>query len=342
MSITNFTLFKRYNGIYYITYLKDGISKWKTTRQKQKTEALKVLSKFAEYLKHDVPKTTFQEFINQYCAIRGNELRESTLKRICLPAFAAFDRICGNKFLTAYTLQDVEHFKAIRLAECSATSVNMHFRALRSAFNTAIKWNLLAENPFANSSQVKSVAQMPSFLTKEQFKKLLWLVEEEELKEVFLFAALTGMRLGEIVNLQWSEIDFECRHIFVRNSDKHQTKSGKPRTIPMNELIVSMLSRKELTQKFFSFVFQKKGSPLHQSYVSHRFKAYIRLLKFDDKIHFHSLRHTFATWLVQDGVSIYEVQKLLGHSSVKVTEIYSHLVASELHSSVNKILLNLN
>ena len=57
----------------------------------------------------------------------------------------------------------------------------------------------------------------------------------------------------------------------------------------------------------------------------------------NNKLHFHSLRHTFATWLVQDGVNIYEVQKLLGHSSVKVTEIYSHLVANELHNAVNKL-----
>ncbi|MBI5475218.1 MAG: tyrosine-type recombinase/integrase [Ignavibacteriales bacterium] len=62
----------------------------------------------------------------------------------------------------------------------------------------------------------------------------------------------------------------------------------------------------------------------------------------NSKLHFHSLRHTFATWLVQDGVNIYEVQKLLGHSNMKVIEVYSHLVTSKLHSAVNKISLRLN
>lgn len=59
------------------------------------------------------------------------------------------------------------------------------------------------------------------------------------------------------------------------------------------------------------------------------------------KLNLHSLRHTFASWLVQRGVSIYEVSKLLGHSDIKITEIYSHLRAEDLRTSVNQ-LSNLN
>lgn len=342
MSITKLSLFKRYNGIYYITYLQDGIPKWKSTKAKLKHEALKVLSDFQQYLKRDVPKVTFQDFVNQFLTIKTNNLRESTIKRICLPAFDAFDRICGNRWLTAYTLKDVEEFKSKRLEECSPTTINMQFRALRSAFNLAIRWQMLADNPFSKSSQLKAPEQPPIYLTKDEFKRLLRVVEEDVLKEVFLFAALTGMRSGEISNLRWSEIDFQHRQITIKNSEHFKTKTGKNRCVPMNELVVSMLSRKELAQRFCEYVFQLKGQQLQQGFLSKGFKKYVRLVGLNDKIHFHSLRHTFATWLVQDGVSIYEVQKLLGHSSVKVTEVYSHLVASELHSSVNKILLNLN
>jgi site-specific recombinase XerD len=89
-------------------------------------------------------------------------------------------------------------------------------------------------------------------------------------------------------------------------------------------------------------VFHFKGKAINPNWVSKTFKAYARKAGLNDKLHFHSLRHTFASWLVQDGVSIYEVQKLLGHSSVKVTEVYSHLAASELHGAVNRLNLNLN
>jgi len=339
MSITKLSLFKRYNGIYYITYLQDGIPKWKSTKKKLKHEALKVLSDFQQYLKQDVPKVTFHDFVNHYLSIKSNDLRETTIKRICLPAFVAFDKICGNKLLTAYTLGEVEVFKSKRLEVCSPTTVNIQFRVLRSSFNLAIKWGMLAENPFSKSSQVKAVEQPPIYLTKDEFTRLLRVVKEEVLKEVFLFASLTGMRSGEITNLRWSDIDFHHRQITIKNSDQFQTKTGKNRCVPMNELVVSMLSRKELTQRFCENVFQLQGQRMGQEYLSKSFKRYVRLVGLNDKIHFHSLRHTFATWLVQDGVSIYEVQKLLGHSSVKVTEIYSHLVASELHKSVNKIML---
>ncbi len=60
-----------------------------------------------------------------------------------------------------------------------------------------------------------------------------------------------------------------------------------------------------------------------------------------EDLHFHSRRHSFATFLVQAGVSLYEVQQLLGHSSISTTQIYAHLAASELHGAVNKIVLEL-
>ncbi|MDR3596139.1 tyrosine-type recombinase/integrase, partial [Clostridium sp.] len=69
--------------------------------------------------------------------------------------------------------------------------------------------------------------------------------------------------------------------------------------------------------------------------ISNNFKAAIRRAELNDKYHFHTLRHTFASWLVQKGVSIYEVSKLLGHADIKTTEIYAHLKENNLRSSVN-------
>lgn len=89
-------------------------------------------------------------------------------------------------------------------------------------------------------------------------------------------------------------------------------------------------------------VFTLKGRRISEDWLTHRFKSYIRKAGLNPRLHFHSLRHTFATWLVQEGVSIYEVQKLLGHSSISVTQVYSHLPASELHGAVNKIQVVMN
>jgi site-specific recombinase XerD len=58
-----------------------------------------------------------------------------------------------------------------------------------------------------------------------------------------------------------------------------------------------------------------------------------------EELKFHSLRHTFATWLIQESASLYELQKLLGHSDIKTTQMYAHLSASDLHATVNRISL---
>ena len=342
MSITNLTLFKRYNGIFYITYLQDGLAKWKSTKKRTKHEALKVLSEFEQYLKQDVPKVLFADFVIQFLTLRATDLRQSTIKQTCIPTFKAFERLCGNKLLSAYTLRDVEYFKSKRLENCSPITVNIGFRVLRAAFNYAIKLQLLSANPFMKSSALKAREQYPTYLTKDDLKKLLDIVEESVLEELFLFAALTGLRLGEIVNLTWTSINFQQRTILIKNTEDFVTKSGKQRIVPMSELVINLLSRKELTQRFCKFVFQLNGRQVSKCYVSHKFKYYTRQLGLNDKVHFHSLRHTFATWLVQEGVNVYEVQKLLGHSSVKVTEIYSHLAAAELHNAVNKIDITFN
>lgn len=80
-----------------------------------------------------------------------------------------------------------------------------------------------------------------------------------------------------------------------------------------------------------------RESGIKQDWIVHNFKKYVLKANINPKLHFHSLRHTFASWLVQAGVSIYKVSKLLGHSDVKTTEIYSHLRIEDLRNSVEKL-----
>ena len=81
---------------------------------------------------------------------------------------------------------------------------------------------------------------------------------------------------------------------------------------------------------------------LRGEWVSKSFKAAVRRAGLDERLHFHSMRHGYASWLVQKGASLYEVQKLLGHTSITVTQVYAHLAPSELHDTVNRIHLDLH
>jgi site-specific recombinase XerD len=341
MPSTKFFPYRRSNGYWYIGYLDEGCKRWKSPGQKLKNEALKVLTEFEQHLKKRLPTVLFSEFVRQFQTLQGNTLRQSTVQRICLPAFKSFAATCGDKSLTAYSLKDVETFKRIRLETCSPTTVNIEFRTLRAAFNFAIKWQLLNENPFGKSSPLRVPNQLPSFLSRQDFQGLLGVVEEPVLKDVFLFAVLTGTRQGEILNLQWADIDFEQKIITISSTQRFATKTGNCRKVPMSETVLELLSRRQLTASFSPFVFHRKDLQLLPSYVQHKLKGYARKLGLSEKVRFDSLRHTFATWLVQEGVSIYEVQKLLGHSDISVTQVYSHLAASELHDAVNRISVSL-
>jgi integrase/recombinase XerD len=117
------------------------------------------------------------------------------------------------------------------------------------------------------------------------------------------------------------------------------TKSKKQRYVPVCEELVKLLKVKSETQVVNEgFVFCKPdGCAYTGDYASKCFKDACRSLGIDKAIHFHSLRHSFASNLVQKGVSLYVVKELLGHSSISTTEVYSHLNVESLREAVKKL-----
>jgi integrase len=216
----------------------------------------------------------------------------------------------------------------------------MELRALKAAMNTALRWKLLETNPFASVQQVRVVETVPTYFTKADFEKLLATVKENWLKEMIVFAVSTGMRQGEMLNLRWLDVNLGRKLIHIQSNATFKTKAGKRRTIPMSDVVHSVLSGKAASAKG-EYVFTRKGRRIADSYLTHQFKAAVRAAGLSDELHWHSLRHTHASYLVQAGVPILAVSKLLGHSSVRVTEKHYAVLAPEsLHEEVNKISLN--
>jgi integrase len=247
----------------------------------------------------------------------------------------------GNCLLTSLSPRDFDRYKIERLKDHAPVTVNMELRALKAAFNVAFKWAYVPANPFAKGQSMQVPEKPPVFLTKEDFRALFEAIKDEWLKEIFVFAVFTGMRLGEIVHLHWAQVDLENRLIHIQSNPTFKTKQGKRRTIPMNEVVFRLLQTKQNGIKG-ELVFSIEGQPISESWVTHRFKKYVTDAKLDESIHFHSLRHTFASWLVQAGSTLFEVQKLLGHSSSAVTEVYAHLQPTHMHETVNRICLQLD
>jgi integrase len=335
-----FFLFKRKNGVYYVCFEQDGKPRWKSTGCKQKTEALRCIADLPDLIKHQLPKINLACFRNELTLYLQATHARTTVVLFKL-ALSHLIGLAGDTMMSSINARHVDHYKAARRKVVGAHSVNRELRTLRAAFNIALRWQYVESNPFGGVKQLRTPEARPCFLTKSDFDRLLSVIGEGWLKEMVIFSVSTGVRQSEMLNLKWQDVDLDRKLIHIQSSGDYRTKQGKRRTIPMNETVY-VIFRSKLNRSTGEYVFNRNGFPRGGSFVTHRFKAYVRLAELDERLHWHSLRHTHASWLVQTGVSLYEVQKLLGHSSSKITEIYSHLQPENLHNTVNRIAIRLN
>jgi site-specific recombinase XerD len=122
----------------------------------------------------------------------------------------------------------------------------------------------------------------------------------------------------------------------ILDNRNHLIKSKKIRTIPLNIRALQKLTEREM-KKNSNLIFTYLREPIKQDFISKVFKKFVKKAKINNKLNFHAIRTTFASWLVQKGVSINEVSRLLGHSNIKVTEIYAHLRAEDLRTAVDRL-----
>ncbi|MDD4178864.1 MAG: site-specific integrase [Candidatus Margulisbacteria bacterium] len=206
----------------------------------------------------------------------------------------------------------------------SNKTINNRSILLGTMLRFAIDRNYLANLP--KISKLKVDKKRPQFYTEEEIARILTKASPF-VRDYVLVLLHTGLREGELKRLKWADVDCINRQIYVELS-----KSHKFRTIPMNDALydhlIDLYRRKKEHQVY---VFElNEGKPV--SDFSHRLKKLLKRLGIEG--HLHKLRHTFASRLVQKGVAIYEVQKLLGHASVQTTQVYAHVRMEDLQRSV--------
>ncbi len=311
-----------------------------STKCRKKSEALSFLHQFKrnEFERRKKLKTiSFSDFTEQFLEYSSGVHSPKT-QRTNSTAFKEFLRVEGNRPLHSIGIREIEHFLSVKKKEASEWTARKYYGSLASAFEKAVQWNYLEENPFRKVSKPKGREMLPVFFTESDFRLLLSAVADRDFQELCITALLTGLRLSELLSLRWNDIDFTSKVILVRNTETFTTKTRKNRIVPMSEELFRLLrERKENVRNECDTVFHNRyGGKLLETTISHYFKRYVRSAGLNDKLHFHSLRHSFASALVISGVSLYAVQKLLGHSTSKTTEIYSHLLPQQLHYEINK------
>lgn len=226
----------------------------------------------------------------------------------------------GNVYLNEITTSKIEEFRKSLLEKgAKHATVNRYLACLRSMLNKAVEWAHLQKTPMGSIKLFKEDNMQLRFLAKEEIERLLHACPPY-IRSIVLFALNTGMRKKEILNLRWSNIDFENILIHVE-----KTKSKKPRIIPMNIIVKRLLVNiREHTSSEYIFC-DKNGKKIKN--IRRSFEKVLEEADIEECV-FHTLRHTFSSHFIMSGGDIKTLQEILGHYSVNMTMRYSHLSQS--------------
>ncbi|MGB8951104.1 MAG: tyrosine-type recombinase/integrase [Candidatus Aminicenantales bacterium] len=212
----------------------------------------------------------------------------------------------------------IESYKLKRKEQVEVSSLNRELACLKNMFTKAIDWGFALENPVKKVKLFNEEnRERWRILSSEEISALLSHCRSP-LKETVLLALNTGMRIGEIMALRWDDVDFLNEYILIRDS-----KSGRSRKVPLNEIAKNaLLSLREATGAY-EFVFY---NPRTRTYTKYPRKAFWNACRKAgiSSLCFHDLRHHAASAMVQAGVDLHTVSKILGHSTIKLTMRYSH------------------
>ena len=243
------------------------------------------------------------------------------------------------------------------------SSYNTYLARLSGFFSWCSEQGYVRHVPTSSIRQRKgsrsSRTAIADYLTREDHERLIRTIEADAilksntlkagevvwLLDIVRFAVGTGLRLGEICNMRWSWVNLDDGFINLRITSLFSPKWKRERSVPVAGEALEILRRLNAarTSETDAYVFQSRRGhegdreKLNEEYVSKRFLYYRRLAKLPDGITFHSLRHTYASWLVIAGVDLYRVKELLGHKSIESTMRYSHLAPHNLKGDVERV-----
>lgn len=213
-------------------------------------------------------------------------------------------------------------------------TVNFELTTLKTIFILAVKWKYLEKSPAEGVKPLKAEDSKPRrFLTDAECERLLKACEPKYYP-IFFTLIQTGMRKAEILNLEWDDLDFKRRIIKIQRKTFWQPKTGE-RKIPMSDVVAAVLNK---VSKQSHFVFpDDDGETINPNTLRLQLIRIARNASVKNLTEVHALRHTFASQLLMKGVDLPTVQKLMGHSAIETTLIYSHQTTDHLRDAMEKL-----
>ncbi len=276
-----------------------------------------------------------QEWFETYVKTNNKPSEQMTKEQLLRLHLVPF---FGRSPLRSIDSHSIESFKARQLKHgYSRKTVNNHLSALRRCLSHAVEWGRLDTLPL-----VKWLSTTPptfDFLSEPECELLLSDMTEPSWRPMLITARFTGMRVGELLALDWSDVDLKRRQIAVSRALYKgvisSTKTHRVRHLPMATVVAEAFA--SLPHKT-GFVFSQNGgaSPVTARAAGCAIERFCRRARIR-RIGWHVLRHTFASHLVAKGTPIRTVQALMGHSTIAMTERYSHLSNADLRTAVDSL-----
>ena len=283
-------------------------------------------------------KKFYEEWVLSRCKRSSQRTHEQILRVHFHPSF-------GHRDLRSIAVRDLDAYVAKCRLTLAAKTVQNHLALLGKLFACAVDWGFVTDNPVRRMQKLKVEEKDFRYLDADGATAFLAAARtsDPDYYPLFLTALSTGMRQGELLGLTWGQIDFRRAVIRVSQSrvlgHDGTPKSGRIREVDMSPGLASELAT---MPRRGSYVFcSPNGAPLTPDMVKHRFWRARDASGADPALYFHQLRHSFASQLVIAGVPLPVVQKLLGHSEIKMTMRYAHLAPGATKSAVEKLSFSL-
>ncbi len=344
------------DGRWVASFFVEGTGKRKYLYGKTRKEAYDKLQKAMRDQEQGKLAMGPQQTVNQYI--------EDWLENVHRPALRENSYVLYRQLLDLHILPTLGHVKLQKLTSqqiqtlyarklkdgLSAETVRAMHRLLHKAFDDAVHWKRMNENPCDNAKQPRKVKYEIHLLTQEQARMMLDVAQGHTLEALLTMAVATGMRRGELLSLKWQDINVEERRLQIRRTmnriagrgiveSEPKTEKSK-RTIMLPQFVIDalMLHRKrqaEIRVKAGSawqendLVFPNTiGKFMATQDMLNRFKKLLKEAGLPN-MRFHDLRHSAATIMLGMGVHPKLVQELLGHSNISITlDTYSHVLPS--------------
>jgi integrase len=270
---------------------------------------------------------TFGEFTEKYylpharSACRRPDIIVSRLNTGALLTFR-------DRRLDSITTRDVQLFHTKQRERVSPTTANHHLIVMKAMLNLAVKWEMLSKNPCVGIKKFQEPTGRDRYLSQDEVKRFLEACDACDNVPVasgLRTLLFTGLRSKEVFTLPWADVDFEAKSIYLR-----KTKAGKARRVNLSSMAWAEIERMKAAHDGVHKYVYPGIHPGQHVMAPHRcFKALMKAANIED-FRIHDLRHTHASYLVQSGASLFEVQKALGHSDSSMTQRYAHLADNTL------------